>query len=347
MCLTDRRLTRRYALSVAAVGLLLPLAGRRSNPKSAEPTAGLSIHPRDDWGAGLPPVGALQPETDVRFLLVHHTAGRTEYRENAVVDQIQEVYRYHTSLDKGWADVCYNFFIDRFGGVWEGRQGSANGPVAADATGGSQGYAQLVCLLGNFHENRPTDEMIGSLQLLLAHLADRHSLDTTPGATTSFVSKGSNKWPEGSPVTASIISGHRDMSSTVCPGDYVYPLLAGSVSEQVHLLSSAVPAATTETAPTTAPTSTPPATVAPTVPSPSASPPRTTPTPSPQPTTTSDTLTTTTPATEAAKPDEGGASGTTIATGIAIGGAAVAAGALVAAVRQRKVDGDAPRSSLR
>ena len=55
----------------------------------------------------------------------------------------------HTGASKGWPDVAYNFFIDRHGTVWEGRAASLEGPVMPDATGGSQGFAQLCCFVGD------------------------------------------------------------------------------------------------------------------------------------------------------------------------------------------------------
>jgi hypothetical protein len=194
------------------------------------------IRSRSEWGADLPPTGELLPEPDVRFLLVHHTAGRTDYAESEVVEQIRQSYRHQTGPARNWPDVCYNFFVDRYGGIWEGRHGSATAAVMADATGGSQGFAQLVCLIGNFHENRPTPAMMASLERLLAHLIVQYGLDSAPGATTSFVSRGSNKWPEGTRVTARVISGHRDVSDTVCPGDFLYPLLESDVPRNVLAL---------------------------------------------------------------------------------------------------------------
>nr|WP_166657282.1 N-acetylmuramoyl-L-alanine amidase [Ilumatobacter fluminis] len=217
------------------------------------------IRPRSVWGDGLPPTGPLIAE-DVRFLLVHHTAGRTDYAESEVVDQMRQVYRFHTGPEKGWPDVAYNFFVDRYGGVWEGRQGSLDGPIVADATGGSQGFAQLVCLLGNFHEHAPTPEMMGALVGLLALLADRYDIATEPGSTVTFTSRGSNLWPAGTDVVAPTIAGHRDMSQTVCPGDFVYPLLHVDVPASVTTLRSP-PQFLPETTPTEPPvpaTSTPP-----------------------------------------------------------------------------------------
>jgi hypothetical protein len=227
MCLDDLQLDRRRALALGIGGFVL---GRHSlriaKPAVRLPLGGaVEIRPRDDWGADLPVRGDVVAEPDVRFLLVHHTAGSNTYRVDQVAEQIRQVYAFHTGPQKRWPDVRYNFFVDRHGGIWEGRAGSASGPVMADATGGSQGFAQLVCLLGNFDIARPTPAMLSSLELLLAWLGERNGLDPMPGATTTFTSRGSQRWPLGSTVTARIISAHREMSYTACPGRHVAPLL--------------------------------------------------------------------------------------------------------------------------
>ncbi len=183
---------------------------------------GLSIYPRDAWGAALPPKGPIEVETP-QFLLVHHTASSNSYSSAAAL--IQATYSFHTSSAKRWSDVCYEFFIGREGDVWEGRAGALTGPVVADATGGSQGFAQLICLLGDFTSQLPTEAAQASLAKVLAWLGGRYSIDISPGATTSFVSRGSQRWSAGTAVTTSTIAGHRDMSYTACPGDAFYPVL--------------------------------------------------------------------------------------------------------------------------
>jgi hypothetical protein len=190
--------------------------------------------PRHAWGAALPPKPGLLPEPDVRFLLVHHTAGATTYSASGVPSQIQQIYRFHTGREKRWADVCYNFFVDRFGGVWEGRAGSISGAIMADATGGSQGFAQLVCLLGNFDTSSPGTAMMESCAAVLAWLTRRYAIDPDQRKMVTFVSRGSNKWKAGTSVVARPISGHRDMSATVCPGRYVYPLLETTLPERIR-----------------------------------------------------------------------------------------------------------------
>jgi N-acetylmuramoyl-L-alanine amidase len=176
----------------------------------------------------------MAPE-DVKFLLVHHTATGNKYSADGVIDIIHGVYNSQTT-EKGWPDTCYNFLIDRFGGVWEGRTGSLAGPVTADATGGSQGFAQLVCLIGDFTSVEPSPEQVASLRLTLAWLADRDQIDTSPTARVTFVSRGSNKWPVGTTITTPTIVGHREMTQTACPGETFYPEVRDAIPTEVHAL---------------------------------------------------------------------------------------------------------------
>ena len=231
-CQSIGPVTRREAIigSLIAGSAIAAVAGFPSIARAAvepalppvEVLPGLSIYPRDAWGAALPPKGPIGVETP-QFLLVHHTASSNSYASAAGL--IQATYSFHTSSAKGWNDVCYEFFIGRDGDVWEGRAGALTGPVVADATGGSQGFAQLICLLGDFTSQLPTDAAQMSLVKVLAWLSGRYSIDISAGATTSFISRGSQRWPAGTPVTTSTIAGHRDMSYTACPGDAFYPTL--------------------------------------------------------------------------------------------------------------------------
>ncbi len=200
------------------------------------------MRPRADWARGLTPTGPLQQERpgDTRFLLVHHTASANGYDPGDVPGLLRGFYRFHTGPDRKWPDVAYNFFVDRYGTVWEGRTGSLAGPVMADATGGSQGFAQLCCFIGNHQVEAPTPEARTSMTALLAALADTYAIETAPGATTTFVSRGSNRWPAGTTVTTTTIAGHRDMSLTTCPGDTAYELVSSYVSTRAWARSPGV-----------------------------------------------------------------------------------------------------------
>ena len=216
------------------------------------PAKALTINPRESWAAGLPPKGPLESE-DVRFLIVHHSASYNGHTASQVPDILRGWFNFHTG-SRGWNDIAYNFIIDSEGGVWEGRQGSLAGPVAGDATGGNQGFTQLVCVIGDTNAEPATSAAHTSLVSVLAWLADRYDVSTAPGAEVTFVSEGSNKWPVGSSVTTPTICGHRDMSNTSCPGNSLYGYVNGGLRADVEAArggSSPPPPTTTTTAPTT------------------------------------------------------------------------------------------------
>ena len=342
------RLSRRRLLGLGAATVATGVASTVL-PASPSPAADLRtlrqatgvavlqppIRPRVDWAGELGVKGEIVPEDDVRFLLVHHTASSNSYSPDDVVGQIRGFYEFHTGPEKGWPDVAYNFFVDRYGSIWEGREGSLAGPVRGDATGGSQGFGLLCSLIGNFHEEPMTPEQEQGLIQLLAWLADSYAIDTTPTATTSFVSRGSNRWPAGTEVTASTISGHRDMSTTTCPGDFVYPLLADQVPTQVSQLrlASAADPNTTES-PTTEPSTTASSTAAPPTTESSAS--QTDSAPTTLTSTSDPSLSSTGAATElAGTVPADGTSGRTLPAAIIGAGAAVVAagGAIIARIR--------------
>ena len=199
------------------------------------------IAPRSAWaGTSCPVQGALAVEGpgDVRFLLVHHTdVPGNDYAQADVPGLLRGMYRYHVGPDKRWPDLAYNFVVDRYGGIWEGRAGSLHEPVVPGATGGSQGFDQLGCFLGNHSRVAPTPQAQASMISLLAWMARKYGVDTRAGATTTFVSRGSNRWSAGTTVTTRTIEGHRAMSLTSCPGDAAYPLVVDDFPVGVRRLN--------------------------------------------------------------------------------------------------------------
>lgn len=252
--------TRRRFLACGAGFLLaVPLVGRAGASGVGHQALVPAVRGRDAWGSGLAP-GPLEPEPDVRFLLVHHTAGNTQHRPDDVPGILRGIYEFHTGPEKRWPDIAYNFLIDRYGVVWEGRAGSVAGAVTPSATGGNQGFSQTVSLIGDFTSTLPTAEALRSLTGLLAWLSDRHGIATGPGARTTFTSRGSNRWPAGAVVETATIAGHRSMSLTTCPGDafapYVETTLQGEV--EAHRLTTRATTTTSPSPTTASPATTPP-----------------------------------------------------------------------------------------
>lgn len=211
------------------------------------------VQPREAWAAGSRTPRGLLAEEDVRFLLVHHTQTPNGERGKKVRARLRQVHDYHRS-QKGWPDIAYNFLIDQYGVVYEGRSGSLIQASIPDATGGSQGFSQLACFIGNLDVQAPTDEARDSMDRVLAYLADRHDVDVTPGATTDFISRGSNRYPSGAAVHTKTVAGHRDMSTTTCPGDFAYAMVEdnsfaarASAVRQASATTTTVPPPTTTT----------------------------------------------------------------------------------------------------
>ncbi len=215
---------------------------------------------RSDWAADLPAKFPIESET-VQFLLVHHTSEPgSDYQPEDVPGMLRQIYNFHTGAEKKWPDIAYNFFVDKFGTIWEGRTGSVDGPVQGSATGGNQGSSQLCCFLGDFEAAPPPEGAVASMVALLAWLAGRYDIDMTPGATTTFDSRGSNLWPAGAEVTTGTISTHRQMSQTSCPGTACHELVIGQFQKMVSAqLPTAAPTTTSSTppAPTVASTAAP------------------------------------------------------------------------------------------
>ncbi len=76
---------------------------------------------RAEWGAD-PDLMTWAPAFyPTRKLIVHHTDTANNYTDQAGAKaQIRAIYEYH-SVDQDWGDIGYNFLIDKFGNVYEGR----------------------------------------------------------------------------------------------------------------------------------------------------------------------------------------------------------------------------------
>lgn len=218
--------TRRHVLAWGALGAAT-LAGLSSAGSARAADARHPIRPREAWAAGLPHPGPLPIEDDVKFLLVHHTETPNGDSPEGVVRRLRSIHAFHTG-EKGWKDVAYNFFVDAYGRIWEGRAGSLEAPVRGDATGGSQGHAILCCFVGDHTRVPPTEAAQAAMGSLLGRLAVQYGVDLAAPSVT-FVSRGSNRWPTGSTVQTAPLSGHRDVSRTECPGDAANTLVHGSL----------------------------------------------------------------------------------------------------------------------
>jgi len=140
---------------------------------------------RAEWGA-VPARSRTKLHADrVTMLVLHHTTG-----VYSGVGTVRAIQRFHM-VDRGWADVGYNFLVAPDGTVFEGRGWGYSGAHAKGHNSSSVGVAYV----GDGRQ--PVSDVAKRAILELAEEADRRF-----GKLNRV--------------------GHRDVGSTACPGDVLY-----------------------------------------------------------------------------------------------------------------------------
>jgi len=215
-------------------GLRVDLIDPGSSPADATPGAGRpmqsaaaaagrpAVFSRADWGADerLRGTGPQYNET-IKAGFVHHTAGTNNYSEAEVPKILRAIYAYHVK-GNGWSDVGYNFLVDRFGRLWEGRYGGMDQAVVGAHTGGFNVDTFAVSAIGNFDKVAAPPAMVDSIARVMAWKLAMNFRD--PAGTTTLRSQGggTSRYGAGTNVTFKNVSGHRDAGKTSCPGTNLY-----------------------------------------------------------------------------------------------------------------------------
>ena len=155
----------------------------------------------------------------VKMAFIHHTAGQNSYSRSESFALVRSVYAFHVK-NRGWSDIGYNFLVDRYGQVFEGRAGGMTEPVIGAHVKGFNTGSTGISLMGTFSTVSPTSAMIGALKNLLAWKLDVHNVP--PVGKVEMTSGGAPLYPSGTKRTFNRISGHRDGQQTSCPGGRVY-----------------------------------------------------------------------------------------------------------------------------
>jgi uncharacterized protein with LGFP repeats len=163
---------------------------------------------------------------ELRMGFVHHTAGRNDYSRAEADDVVRAIYAYHTN-GRGWCDIGYNFLVDRFGRIYEGRSGGPTLPVVGAAQQGFNTGSFSVSLIGNFDTRAPPPAAMRALRRLLAWRLDVAHLPPMGRAWMTSGGGDNNRFAAGTVVRLPVIAGHRDTGLTACPGGAVYRRLPG------------------------------------------------------------------------------------------------------------------------
>ena len=168
------------------------------------------IYSRAQWGAD----ESLRDKSSLHYYevhaaFVHHTVNANDYTRDEVPGILRSIYAYHTQ-SRGWSDIGYNFLVDRFGRIWEGRWGGVDKAVVGAHTLGYNEVAFAMSAIGNFETEKPPQAVIDAYAKLFAWKLSMYGIKAN---ATGLKVKGK---------TLNAINGHRDVGQTACPGKYLY-----------------------------------------------------------------------------------------------------------------------------
>jgi hypothetical protein len=192
------------------------------------------IYTRSDWGAderirrhatgkgcGHPKYGS-----SVKVAFIHHTDTSNGYSRRAVPAIIRSMYRYHV-FGHGWCDIGYNFLVDRFGRIWQGRYGGMAKPVIGAQSGGFNVNSLGVAMIGTFNSVSPNHAMRRALVRLLVWRLGAEFRDPLGREKLHADRFYESRYRAGRRISFRVIAGHRNADYTDCPGSRGYRALPG------------------------------------------------------------------------------------------------------------------------
>ena len=260
----------RRAVAMLSLGALLIVACRPHLPAPPPPPpppipSGAeqpAMTMRAQWGArpfgtGPTPCPAGPEYADaLHFAVVHHTVNSNNYLPGDTPAMMRAIQAYHMNFNQ-YCDIAYNFVIDKYGQLFEARDGGITQPVIGGHAGGFNTGSVGVALLGDYTSTGPTTAQWNVLVHLLRWRLSVGRVDPSVGYWDIVRSSPCNcqNWPVGTYVyLANAIVTHRDLDRTACPGNGMYGQLA-TLRAQVQS-GIVIPPTTTTTSTTLPPTTT-------------------------------------------------------------------------------------------
>ena len=201
------------AITVSRAPTLAAARAHATQPSVSAATTGVSfpsIINRGAWGADESLMTWPPAYAPARHVVVHHTV--TSGGDDPL-SEVQAIYYYH-AITRGWGDIGYNYLVDRFGNIYEGRAGGTD-VIAGHTYGyntGSLGIGNLGSYGNTADSVEPTAEMLAANAWLSAWVCSHNRFH--PLLESQFNDR----------ITFNI-AGHRDYQATACPGDYLYAQL--------------------------------------------------------------------------------------------------------------------------
>ncbi|MPV37598.1 N-acetylmuramoyl-L-alanine amidase [Georgenia subflava] len=198
-----------------------------------------AITSRSGWGADESIMTWPRQNAPLKATVVHHTAGTNNYGPAESASIVRGIYRYHT-VSRQWGDIGYNFLIDKWGNIFEGRSGSLAAPAGQMVVAGHarpfNTSTMGVSVMGNFapgNGNVPPARQapLYAMSEVIAWQYSRAGIDMD--SPSGLISNGTPTRPAGQNLPR--IFGHKEVSATSCPGLFQGDLSALSATVDAKL----------------------------------------------------------------------------------------------------------------
>ena len=202
---------------VEATGARRPVAHAAAADKPA-------IVTRDEWGAQ-----DCKPRTspaygEVKAAIIHHTVNLNDYTPEEAPDIVLGICRYHRNSN-GWNDIGYNFLVDKYGTIYEGRAGGVDQAVIGAQAQGFNSQTTGIANIGTFTDVPQTQVALEAIAKLIRWKLPLSGAPTAGDVELTSAGGNTSRYPAGTVVTKPRVLGHRDTGQTECPGDALYAQL--------------------------------------------------------------------------------------------------------------------------
>jgi hypothetical protein len=203
-----------------AVSAVASVFGGDAHAQTGEP----AIIRREQWGASACPPRATPQYGQVKLAFIHHTVTANDYGPEDSAAMVLAICRYHRNSN-GWNDIGYQFLVDKYGQIFEGRAGGIENAVVGAQAQGYNDQSTGIANLGTFSTVGQTDAGLNALARLLSWKLALHGVPPQGKVLVRSGGGSLNRYPAGAEVELDTISGHRDGDATSCPGDGLYSQL--------------------------------------------------------------------------------------------------------------------------
>jgi hypothetical protein len=179
---------------------------------------------RASWAGNDCPPRSRATYGEVRAAYVHHTVNINNYSRAEAPQVVLGMCRFHRNTN-GWNDIGYNFLVDRFGTLYEGRAGGVGAAVVGAQAEGFNSYSTGIANIGTFSSVPQSQAALEAMARLIRWKLPLHGYPTSGTAVMRSAGGATNKHRSGSSVRVKRVLGHRDTNATECPGGALYSQL--------------------------------------------------------------------------------------------------------------------------